>query len=154
MAAGGATDADDAITGINVTPLVDITLVLLIIFMVTAKLLVSQAVPLVLPDAVSGGPVQEAFSIVLAEDGSTRVDSTPIANEDEIVPLARTALGRSADLRAIIKADGAVPHRRVIRVLDLLKRAGVSKIAFGVNPVEEPVPHPRSAPVGPAHAPP
>ena len=47
--AGGAQEADDAITGINVTPLVDITLVLLIIFMVTTKIVLNQTIPLDLP---------------------------------------------------------------------------------------------------------
>ncbi len=76
--AGGSSDSEDAIVGINVTPLVDITLVLLIIFMVTAKLIVSQAVPLDLPKASTGNQdVQVVFSIILAADGATLVDSKP-----------------------------------------------------------------------------
>jgi biopolymer transport protein ExbD len=137
--AGGAQDSDDAITGINVTPLVDITLVLLIIFMVTAKIIVSQSVPLDLPKAASGGQVQSVFSIVLVADGSTQVDSKAVANDDAIFALAKDAGAKSSELRAVIKADTAVPHGRVIHVLDLLKQAGVTKIAFGVSPVP-PVP--------------
>ena len=68
--AGGAQEADDAITGINVTPLVDITLVLLIIFMVTTKIVLNQTVPLDLPKAATGtSDVQIVFSIILAVDG-------------------------------------------------------------------------------------
>ncbi len=137
--AGGAQDSDDAITGINVTPLVDITLVLLIIFMVTAKIIVSQSVPLDLPKAASGGQVQSVFSIVLVADGSTQVDSKAVANDDAIFALAKDAGTKNSELRAVIKADTAVPHGRVIHVLDLLKQAGVTKIAFGVSPVP-PVP--------------
>jgi biopolymer transport protein ExbD len=134
--AGGAFDStDDAITGINVTPLVDITLVLLIIFMVTAKIIVSQSVPLDLPKAATGSEVQTVFSIVLAVDGSTQVDSKPVPNDDAILPIARDAHARNPELRAVIKADSAVPHGRVIHVLDLLKQAQVAKIAFGVTPI-------------------
>jgi biopolymer transport protein ExbD len=127
MAGGTGNDADESITGINVTPLVDITLVLLIIFMVTAKIIVSQSVPLDLPKAV--------FSIVIPAIGNAQIDSKPIASDDAILPIAREAHAKNAELRAVIKADSAVPHGRVIHVLDLLKQAGVAKIAFGVTPI-------------------
>jgi biopolymer transport protein ExbD len=134
--AGGASDqSDDAITGINVTPLVDITLVLLIIFMVTTRIVYNQAVPLDLPKASTGqSDVQIVFSIVLAADGRTLVDSKMLSSDEEILPLAREAQAQHTDLRAVIKADAAVTHGRVIHVLDLLKQAHVNKIAFGVAP--------------------
>ena len=132
--AGGSQDTDEAITGINVTPLVDIVLVLLIIFMVTAKLIVSKSVPLDLPKAATGSDVQVVFSVVLAADGTTQVDSKTVPNEEAILGLAKTAHDKNAELRAVIKADTTVPHGRVIHVLDLLKQAQVSKIAFGVQP--------------------
>jgi biopolymer transport protein ExbD len=134
--AGGAMDqGDDAITGINVTPLVDITLVLLIIFMVTTRIVYNQAVPLDLPKAATGtSDVQIVFSIVLAADGRTLVDSKMLPSDEEILPLAREAQAQHPDLRAVIKADAAVTHGRVIHVLDLLKQARVNKIAFGVAP--------------------
>jgi biopolymer transport protein ExbD len=134
--AGATQEADDSITGINVTPLVDITLVLLIIFMVTTKIVLNQTVPLDLPKAATGtSDVQLVFSIVLAADGRALVDGKPITNDDAILQLARDAQQAHPDLRAVIKADAAVTHGRVIHVLDLLKQARVSKIAFGVTPV-------------------
>jgi biopolymer transport protein ExbD len=137
MAGGASSEADDAITGINVTPLVDITLVLLIIFMVTTKIVLNQTLPLDLPKAATGtSDVQTVFSILLAADGRTVVDSAQIANDEAILPLARTAQAAHPELRAVIKADSAVTHGRVIHVLDLLKQAHVSKIAFGVTPVQ------------------
>jgi biopolymer transport protein ExbD len=136
MAGGASQPADDAITGINVTPLVDITLVLLIIFMVTTKIVLNQTVPLDLPKAATGtSDVQTVFSIVLAADGRAMVDSNQIPNDEAILQLAHTAQTAHPDLRAVIKADASVPHGRVIHVLDLLKQAHVSKIAFGVTPV-------------------
>ena len=136
MAGGGMQDAEDAITGINVTPLVDITLVLLIIFMVTTKIVMNSSVPLDLPKAATGtSDVQVVFSIVMAADGRTFVDQKQVANDDAILQLARDAAALHPDMRAVIKADAAVTHGRVIHVLDLLKQAHVNKIAFGVTPV-------------------
>jgi biopolymer transport protein ExbD len=133
--AGGSQESDEPITGINVTPLVDIVLVLLIIFMVTAKLIVSKSVPLDLPKAATGSDIQTVFSVFLASDGTTQVDSRTVPTDDVILGLAKTAHEKNPELRAVIKADSAVPHGRVIHVLDLLKQAQVGKIAFGVQPV-------------------
>jgi biopolymer transport protein ExbD len=135
VAGGAQQDTDEAITGINVTPLVDIVLVLLIIFMVTAKLIVSKSVPLDLPKAATGSDIQTVFSVVLAADGTTQVDSKTVPSDDVILGMARSAHDKNSELRAVIKADAAVPHGRVIHVLDLLKQAQVGKIAFGVQPV-------------------
>jgi biopolymer transport protein ExbD len=142
MAGGASDDTDDAITAINVTPLVDITLVLLIIFMVTAKIIVkSESIPLDLPAASQGrDDVQTVFSVALAADGQTQVDQRPVPNDDAILALAAEAHNKDANLRAVIKADSAVPHGRVIHVLDLLKQAHVAKIAFGVTPAPPLVP--------------
>jgi biopolymer transport protein ExbD len=136
MAASTSGGEDDAITGINVTPLVDVTLVLLIIFMVTAKIIVSQAVPLDLPKAASGTEVQTIFSIEMyPKDDDIVVDSKKIANDDALFALAREEHAKNGDLRAVIKADSSVRHGRVMHVLDLLKQAGIAKIAFGVTPI-------------------
>ena len=135
MAGGAQLDTDDSITGINVTPLVDVTLVLLIIFMVTTKIVLNQTLPLDLPKAATGtSDVQTIFSILLSADGRTVVDSNQITSDEAILPLARTAQTAHPELRAVIKADSAVTHGRVIHVLDLLKQAHVGKIAFGVTP--------------------
>jgi biopolymer transport protein ExbD len=124
------------ITGINVTPLVDVTLVLLIVFIVTAKVIVRhQALRVDLPKAASGEAIQQVFSVVLAADGGVQVDGQILLDDDAVLARARSALRADRDLRAAIQADGAVPHRRVMHVLDLLKRAGVAKIGFGVLPV-------------------
>jgi biopolymer transport protein ExbD len=135
MAGINRDDGDGMISDINVTPLVDITLVLLIIFMVTAKIIVSQSLPLDLPKAAASQEVQLIFGLELHAGGETYVDGKKVANDDAILPLAREAQAKNADLRAVIRADQAVQHGRVIRALDLLKQAGVSKIAFGVTPV-------------------
>jgi biopolymer transport protein ExbD len=151
MAGGAQDDPDEAITAINVTPLVDITLVLLIIFMVTAKIIVSQSVPLDLPKAASGTDIQVVFSVTMAADGTAQVDGKAVPNDDAVMALAQAAHDKNPELRAVIKADSAVPHGRVIHVLDLLKQGGVSKIAFGVTPIAPLAP--AGAPAAPAPAP-
>jgi biopolymer transport protein ExbD len=133
--AGSQQSDDEMISGINVTPLVDVCLVLLVIFIVTAKMIVSQTLPMDLPKAATGSETQTVFSVELASSGETMVDSKRLSTDDAILPLAREAYSKNAELRAVIKADSAVQHGRVIRVMDLLKQAGVSKVAFGVNPV-------------------
>ncbi len=135
MAISSGGGDDDLISGINVTPLVDITLVLLIIFMVTAKIIVSQSLPLDLPKAASGQDVQLVFGLELHSNGDTVIDGKKVPSDDAILAAAREAQAKTADLRAVIRADTTVQHGRVIRALDLLKQAGVSKIAFGVTPI-------------------
>jgi biopolymer transport protein ExbD len=123
-----------AITGINVTPLVDIMLVLLIIFMVTAKIIHGQrSMALDLPRAVTGSQTRPAFSIVLTRSGRVEVNGRAIANDDELLVKARSARAQGADLRATIEADAGALHGRVMEVLDLLRRAGLSKVAFAVE---------------------
>jgi len=138
--AGPSNDEDGLISGINVTPLVDVTLVLLIIFMVTAKIIVSQGMPMDLPKAASGQNVQTIFSVELTEDGKTRVDSKSVSNDEAIGRLAKQARGEHPEVRAVIRADRKVTHGRVIHVLDLLKQNGVAKIAFAVTPAAQDVP--------------
>jgi biopolymer transport protein ExbD len=142
VAGGAAPESDDTIVGINVTPLVDITLVLLIIFIVTAKLIVSQSIPLDLPKAATGSDTakQQILSVIMAADGRIQADGKTLANDDAILGVAKEARAKEAELRAVIKADKEVPHGRVIHVLDLLKTADVKKIAFGVSPVNPSTP--------------
>jgi biopolymer transport protein ExbD len=118
------------IEGINVTPLVDITLVLLIIFMVTAKLVVTPSVPLDLPEASQGEELSTIFAVSLPKSGELLVDGQPLA-QGALVERAKRALAKDKTLRAVIQADGDVPHRRVIDVLDRLKEAGLTRVAFG-----------------------
>ena len=126
---------DEIISQINVTPLVDITLVLLIVFMVTAKIIVSTSLPLDLPTAAKGETVQLVFGLELHANGDIVIAGKRMSDDKAVLGLAREALAKNKDLRAVIRADQTVQHGRIIRILDLLKQAGVSKIAFGVTPV-------------------
>ena len=99
--AGGGGGSGGIISGINVTPLVDVTLVLLIIFIVTAKMVVTPAVPLDLPRASEGQEIQIIFSVLMPSDGSLLVDGTPIAGIAALEERARNALNADSSLRAV-----------------------------------------------------
>ena len=133
------------IEGINVTPLVDITLVLLIIFIVTAKIVVAPAVPLDLPQASHSEEVQTIFAVSITSDGALLIDAAPIVDAD-LERRARAALAQDSTLRAVIQADGAVPHRRVMAILDQLKTAGIERVAFGARKPTPEQPAPGSLP--------
>ncbi len=156
MAGGAADDDDGMVSGINVTPLVDITLVLLIIMMVTAKIIVSTSLPLDLPQAAQGEEVQMVFGVELFANGTIQVDGEGVDDDKKVMQLAKDALNKDKNMRAVIRADKTVQHGRIITILDLLKQAGVAKIAFGVTPIAaEPgavAPQPGPAPA-PAPAP-
>lgn len=130
-----ASDDDGGlISGINVTPLVDVTLVLLVVFMVTAKMLVSQAVVLDLPEASRPTATHVVFGVEIWADGSITVDGRPVPGALGITSLARDARDDDSEVRAVIRADANVRHGRVIEVVDSLQAGGIHRIAFAVVP--------------------
>jgi biopolymer transport protein ExbD len=135
MAGSSSNNSGGMISGINMTPLVDIMLVLLIIFLVTAKLssTPSSAIPMNLPKSATGEGTQVVFAVGLGKDGSVAVNGQRLATDDAIQALAASEHAKHSDIRAVIQADGQVMHERVIHVIDLLSRAGITQIAFGVD---------------------
>ncbi len=133
--AAPSSNQDDDIVAINVTPLVDITLVLLIIFMVTAKLVVSQAMPLDLPKAASAGETQTMLTISIDSTGTLSANGQVITKDDSLTALAAVELSRTPDLRAVLSASSRVEHGQVMHVLDLLRGVGITKVAFGAEKV-------------------
>lgn len=131
-------DDDDlgsqTITGINVTPLVDITLVLLIIFMVTATVIVNAGIKVELPKAASGSEqAKTTLSLTVAKDGGLYLNGEK-SDDQSIASYIRGTLPTNPDLQAIIAADRAVPHGDVVHLLDIVKRAGVRRFAINVEP--------------------
>jgi biopolymer transport protein ExbD len=137
--AGGASfgggDEDNApIVGINVTPLVDITLVLLIIFMVTASYIVSPAIKVDLPKAASGSDqTKSTLSITISKDNALYLNGER-TSDAHIVDYIHSELPKNPELQAIIAADKIVSHGDVIHVIDLVKRSGVHRFALNVDP--------------------
>jgi biopolymer transport protein ExbD len=133
MAGGAQSDGDDMITAINVTPLVDIVLVLLIILMVTASYVVSKSIPMELPKSATGEATPRTISVSIDQAGSLFVDAQPVT-EDALRAKVRELHKSDPDARAIIAADGRIAHAQVIRVIDLLRQENVTKFAINVRP--------------------
>lgn len=125
--------ADDAIVGINVTPLVDITLVLLIIFMVTAKLIAGQSVPLDLPKAATAGTAQVVFTVSIDPGGQVLANGRAVADPAALREQARLALAGDPGLRTLVSASRHASHGSVMQVVDNLREVGMSKIAFAAD---------------------
>jgi biopolymer transport protein ExbD len=136
MGGGGAKEDDDLITDINVTPLVDIVLVLLIVLMVTSSYLVNKSINVELPKAATGETTTPTMSISLDLDGKLYLDGTNI-NEKELQDRVRTAFKADPEVKAIISADGRVKHSQVVTVIDILRRENVTKFAINTSPLEE-----------------
>ncbi len=140
--AGGASlyeDEDDGggvIAAINVTPLVDIVLVLLIIFMVTAQLIVTRAIPIKTPKAVSGADVATTLGLTLDDENVLYLNGEPVRDRSEAARLIEKAVKQNPDLQAVISADTAVPHGEVIALIDMVKLAGVHNFALTVEKKE------------------
>jgi biopolymer transport protein TolR len=145
--AGGANEDDDEITGINVTPLVDIVLVLLIIFMVTANFIVRETVEVDLPRAANGGEtVQGLVNVVLDKEGKLFFDGAEVP-EDELQRKVAEAVAKDKDTRAIISADQSLPYGRVMRLIDVVKGQGIAKFALNIE--KDVAPTPAASPAAP-----
>jgi biopolymer transport protein ExbD len=132
--AGGARKRG-IVSDINVTPLVDIMLVLLIIFMLTAHLIAKQAIEVELPRAASSSTTPPTtLAITLTKDGTLYLNQQPTTPED-LKSSVRAAIATDAKTQAIIIGDKAVPHGRVVWVLDTVKSLGVASFAIQIDPV-------------------
>ena len=132
MATEQRDDEEDAITGINVTPLVDITLVLLIIFMVTTSYIVKAAIEVDLPKAATGHDTQPtSVSVTMTRQGDLYLNERP-TSEETLTAHIRTELKRDPNLQALISADTELPYGRVVWLIDLIKQLGVRRYALNV----------------------
>ena len=133
MAAQLQAHEDEGINGINVTPLVDVTLVLLIVFMVTASVIGKAAIEVELPRAAHGGEVtQRTFMLVVSREGKTYLDGQEV-DEAQLIGTVRTAQARGEDVQAVVGADRSASHGAVIHVIDVLKGAGVTRFAIEIE---------------------
>ncbi len=139
MAGGANIDDDDIISGINVTPLVDIMLVLLIIFMLTANIINNPAIQVDLPKAATGeGTEPTMLALTLTEDGSIYLNGEPTTRPALIEYLPEVA--KSDDqAQALIAADKSVPHGKVIEMIDLVRQMGIYRFALNIDPNTPPI---------------
>ena len=133
---------------INVVPYIDVMLVLLIIFMITAPLL-TQGIKVDLPKAgaepLDPQMLKNAIPIVLSVDKEGRlylnIGGNPQAALDPDVVADRTtaALRRNPELPVLVKADNAVPYGRVVQAMVILQKSGAKKVGFITDPLPQPM---------------
>jgi len=128
-----ADSGDDVLAEINVVPLVDVILVVLIIFMVTAPMIMKPSINVNLPKATSGdATIPTKLNITISADGKLNLDGKMV-EDAQITAAAIEEVKKNPDIQAIISADKDVPHGRVVTVLDLVKSAGVKKFAISID---------------------
>ena len=128
-------DGGGTISDINVTPLVDVVLVLLIIFMVTAKLIVARGIAVDSPKTASGSEVSSTLQVTIDRDRAVYVNGDRYARIADAKARVESMRAENPDLKAIISADRSVPHGDVMGIIDFVKLAGVSKFALTTDPL-------------------
>lgn len=131
---GGNDDAP--IVDINVTPLVDIVLVLLIIFMVTATYIVKPSIKVNLPEATTGEPTENSsLGLHLDKNGELSLNGE-IIKEEPLRKAIRAAVLENKEVVCLIAADKDVPHGEVVGLMDLIRQEGVARFAINIAPKE------------------
>ena len=128
------TSASQPMSDINVTPLVDVMLVLVVIFIITTPLLAS-AIRLDLPktDAAKVIDTPRFVALVVDKSGQAFLDDKPVSLEDLARQLTQIA-GRNLDTEVQLRADEAVPYGKVVEVMGVAQKAGLSRIGFIAEP--------------------
>ncbi|MBI6545752.1 MAG: biopolymer transporter ExbD [Cyanobacteria bacterium NC_groundwater_1444_Ag_S-0.65um_54_12] len=124
---------EDAIVDINVTPLVDVALVLLIIFLATSYLIAQQSLKVELPKAARTTATEaRTIGVVVKADGRILLDGASIEPAALVEELAARQATRP-NISVLIGADRQVPHGRVVEVMDAVRIAGIERLAFAVE---------------------
>ena len=140
MAGGMDLDDDDGITGINVTPLVDVMLVLLIIFMVASNYIVKEAIEVNLPKAATGEELNQenkSIALILKKDGRLFLNGKKSTVAE--IKSASQALAKEKNAQALIAADRGTPHGEVVKIIDLIRQNGLTSFAINIDPDNDPI---------------
>lgn len=134
--AGGTSRRRGIVAEINVTPLVDIMLVLLIIFMLTASVIAKQAIEVELPRASQSSTLPPTtVTVTLTRDGTLYLNGSQVT-PDALRSAVKDAVAKDPKTQAIIVGDKAVSHGRVVWVLDTIKALGITSFAIQIDPAE------------------
>lgn len=136
----GRDAADDLITGVNITPIVDVALTLLVVFIVSASFILSKSIPVELPRAASAGETPVGLlALVVTRGGELYLNGQPATLDDipGAVAGARSRLAEGEKLTGFVSADVQAPYGRFAEVVDRLRIEGVTDIALDTRPAEE-----------------
>lgn len=128
-------DDDGEITGINVTPLVDVMLVLLVIFMVTTTVITdAEGLGIDKPEAASGATIEGATVLVqCTKDGKTAVNGEPVTTDDEIKQAIAKKREEDPNVQGIVQCDQTAEVGRMVHLIDLLRDSGINKYAIATK---------------------
>lgn len=132
-------DGDEIVAEINVTPLTDIFLVLLIIFMVTSSVIVEEGKNIDLPDAQASEPTEpKGVTVSMNADGQITVNDV-VAEEGTVLRLLEVAIEKAEDKIVILRGDTSIALGRAVNVLDLAQQAGAKGIAISTEQPAQPL---------------
>jgi len=132
MAASSRHDDEEIISNINITPLVDIFLVLLIIFMITSTVLDRQEIKIHLPKAAHAGTeAPKASGLVMDREKNLFLDGEPVDSASLVIQL-QNAVKTNPDYQVLIAADQELAYREIVRLIDIVRGSGITKYALKV----------------------
>jgi biopolymer transport protein ExbD len=139
VAGKSSADGDEVISEINVTPLVDIMLCLLVIFMVTTSYVVADSLKVDLPEASTGDATEPSvIMLTFTVDKDTGVRQLYLNGDKADEPALRAHIKKvkaegKKDVQAVIAADKTASHGEVIRLIDIVKQEGIVKFALNIE---------------------
>lgn len=134
MAINSRFNKKQKIAAINITPMVDVMLVLLVIMMVSAKYIVAQSYQIELPKVASQGEsVSSNVEVIITSEGEYVVDDAPLKDDAALNAYLADASSRASDVNLIVRADVQARHGSVVHVIDLAKQNGIFKFAINVQ---------------------
>jgi len=126
-------DDNGIISDINITPMVDVMLVLLVIFMVTANFVQKDSLNINLPKVAAADPnIKESTQVAMTKDGRFYLDGIPVSETYLLESLAKEAKFRP-NMRVTLSADETISYGSVSRLMGQMRKGGITKIALSVN---------------------
>jgi biopolymer transport protein ExbD len=133
MAMAAGSNEDEVIDGINITPMVDVILVLLVIFMVTANFLKKESININLPKVQAADPnVSQSVQVALTRDGKILLEGQSITEEKLISTLERDIKFRP-NMRLTLSADEKLAYGTIMKLMGVIRKSGVSRVALSVK---------------------
>jgi len=129
------THEEKSISGVNIVPVIDLCLVLLIILMVTSPMLETADIPIKLPQARTIESKDRNISVTYSTDGRLAVN-TEIVSEDEFIPLLRRELAKDPEILVIVRVDKSAPYINLTEIIARCKEAGARSVSIGTEQIK------------------